>query len=96
MGGRPRVAVVLIDGPGSADCAPARTSGRWRGSILDGTADAMTFVADEYEMNATLASYPKPIVAVQRGITSAAAWGCRRTAAIRIVSEDSTGDAGDG
>lgn len=85
----PEVAVVLIDGAGERGLCAGADIRALRQSILDGTDGAMGFLADEYDMNATLAEYPKPIVAYQRGITFGGGLGVSAHCSVRLVSEDS-------
>jgi len=85
----PAVAVVLIDGAGDRGLCAGADIRALRQSILDGKDEAMTFLADEYAMNATLAGYPKPIVAYQRGITFGGGLGVSAHCSVRIVSENS-------
>lgn len=85
----PAVDVVLIDGAGDRGLCAGADIRALRQSILDGTDEAMTFLADEYVMNATLAGYPKPIVAYQRGITFGGGLGVSAHCSLRIVTEDS-------
>jgi enoyl-CoA hydratase len=83
------VDVVLIDGAGDRGLCAGADIRALRLSILDGTGEAMTFLADEYDMNATLAGYPKPIVALQRGITFGGGLGVSAHCSTRIVTQDS-------
>jgi enoyl-CoA hydratase len=83
------VAAVLIDGAGERGLCAGADIRALRLSIVDGTDDAMAFLADEYGMNATLANYPKPIVAYQRGITFGGGLGVSAHCSVRIVTEDS-------
>lgn len=83
------VDVVLIDGAGERGLCAGADIRALRQSVLDGTPDAMTFLADEYAMNATLASYPKPVVAYQRGITFGGGLGVSAHCSVRIVTENS-------
>jgi len=85
----PAVEVVLIDGAGERGLCAGADIRALRQSIVDGADQAMTFLADEYAMNATLAGYPKPIVAYQRGITFGGGLGVSAHCSVRIVSEDS-------
>ncbi len=85
----PRVTVVLIEGAGDRGLCAGADIRALRQSILDGTPDAMEFLAAEYAMNAALASYPKPIVAYQRGITFGGGLGVSAHCRHRIVTEDS-------
>lgn len=85
----PQVDVLLIDGAGDRGLCAGADIRALRRSILDGTDEAMTFLADEYAMNAALAAYPKPIVAFQRGITFGGGLGVSAHCSVRVVSEDS-------
>lgn len=85
----PAVDVVLIDGAGERGLCAGADIRALRQSILDGSDEAMTFLADEYVMNKALADYPKPIVADQRGITFGGGLGVSAHCSVRIVAEDS-------
>ncbi len=85
----PRVAVVLIDGSGERGLCAGADIRALRQSVLDGTPEAMTFLRHEYQMNLALATYPKPIVAHQRGITFGGGLGVSAHCSVRVVSEDS-------
>lgn len=83
------VAVVLIDGAGERGLCAGADIRALRQSILEGTDGAMGFLADEYDMNRTLAEYPTPIVAYQRGITFGGGLGVSAHCSVRVVSESS-------
>ena len=85
----PAVGIVLIDGAGERGLCAGADIRALRESVLDGTADAMRFLADEYAMNATLAGFGKPIVAYQQGITFGGGLGVSGHCSVRIVTENS-------
>ncbi len=80
------VALVLVDGEGprafcaGGDIAEVYASGR-RGDFATGAA----FWADEYRMNARLARYPKPCVALMQGFVMGGGVGVGGHASHRVV-----------
>jgi len=84
----PAVATVLLDGAGSrafcagGDIAFVHTSAR----AADGAAER--FWADEYRLNARIARYPKPLVALMTGIVMGGGVGLAAHANRRIVTDD--------
>lgn len=84
------VDVVLLDGAGDRGlCAGGDVRGlaeRVNGGHAD---ESARFFRDEYALNARIAEYPKPIVALADGITMGGGIGLAGHAAIRIVTERS-------
>ena len=81
------VAVILLDGAGErglcagGDIRTIYESGRRR----DGHAER--FLREEYALNARIASYPKPYVAVMNGITMGGGVGVSAHGSHRVVTE---------
>jgi enoyl-CoA hydratase len=90
---------VLIAGAGSAGArlagarsANARSASAGSGSAGSGSAgsaNAVQFWAHEYEMNAAIASYPKPFVAFMDGIVMGGGVGISAHGSLRLVTERS-------
>ena len=84
------VETVVIDGAGERGlCAGGDVRGlaeNVRAGRLDAAAQ---FFRDEYALNARIAEYPKPVVALADGITMGGGIGLAGHAAIRIVTERS-------
>jgi enoyl-CoA hydratase len=85
----PAVALVLLDGAGERGlCAGGDV--RWLyEQRSEGSGAARTFWAEEYRLNAFIASYPKPFVAIQDGIVMGGGIGLSAHASHRVVTERS-------
>jgi len=86
----PDIQVVLLDGAGERGlCAGGDVRGLY-GQIVSGRADdTATFFRAEYALNARIAEYPKPVVAIADGITMGGGIGLAGHAAVRVVTERS-------
>lgn len=86
----PDIQVVLLDGAGDRGfCAGGDVRGL-HAQIVSGRADeTATFFRAEYALNARLAEYPKPIVAIADGVTMGGGIGLAGHAAVRVVTERS-------
>jgi enoyl-CoA hydratase len=86
----PQVALVLIDAAGDrAFCAGGDIAELYaRGTAGDHTY-GQAFWRDEYRMNARIAAYPKPVVALMQGFTMGGGVGLGCHASHRIVGETS-------
>jgi enoyl-CoA hydratase len=86
----PDIAVVLLDGAGERGfCAGGDVRGLYD-QIVAGNAEATTtFFRAEYALNARIAEYPKPIVAIADGLTMGGGVGLAGHAAVRVVTERS-------
>ncbi|WP_308915038.1 enoyl-CoA hydratase/isomerase family protein [Jannaschia sp. LMIT008] len=84
------IALVLIDGAGDrAFCAGGDLSSI-HAALVAGDGDAVrAFWRDEYRMNATVAAYPKPVVAFLHGLTLGGGVGLGCHASHRIVDDTS-------
>lgn len=84
----PAVALVLIDGEGPrAFCAGADIVEVWEAGRRGDFAAGRRFWADEYQMNARIARYPKPFVALMHGYTMGGGVGLAGHGSHRIVGE---------
>lgn len=84
------VQIVLIDGEGERGMCAGGDVRSLHAQIVAGRADETTeFFRAEYALNAIIAEYPKPLVALADGITMGGGIGLAGHAAIRIVTERS-------
>lgn len=84
------VQVIVLTGAGERGlCAGGDIVAMYHDAIAGGTASA-EFWADEYRLNATIAEYPKPFVAIMDGIVLGGGIGLSAHADIRIVTERSS------
>jgi enoyl-CoA hydratase len=80
------VEVVLIDGAGDRGlCAGGDIKALYEGVLTD--AGPGEFFTREYAMNAAIAHYPKPFVAIMDGITMGGGLGISGHGSVRIVTE---------
>ncbi|WP_369382793.1 enoyl-CoA hydratase/isomerase family protein [Streptomyces sp. cg36] len=85
----PRVAQVVIDGAGERGlCAGGDIRAIHEDARTGGTASA-DFWRDEYRLNALIARYPKPYVALMDGIVMGGGVGVSAHGSVRIVTERS-------
>jgi enoyl-CoA hydratase len=84
------VQIVLIDGEGERGMCAGGDVRRLRRQITSGHPEqSAEFFRAEYAMNAMIAEYPKPVVALADGITMGGGIGLAGHAAIRVVTERS-------
>jgi len=84
------VEIVVLDGAGDRGlCAGGDVRGLAERVVAGRADDTAHFFRDEYALNARIAEYPKPIVALADGITMGGGIGLAGHAAIRIVTERS-------
>ena len=84
-----RIRLVILDGAGEkAFCAGGDIIAMYD-SARQGPEFADRFWRDEYRLNATLASYPKPVVALMHGFVMGGGIGLAGHASHRIVTETS-------
>ncbi|MFY1702952.1 enoyl-CoA hydratase/isomerase family protein [Micromonospora sp. WMMA1923] len=84
-----RVRTVLITGAGDRGlCAGGDIRAIHADAVSGGTA-SLDFWADEYRLNATIAAYPKPIVAWMDGLVMGGGIGISGHASLRVVTERS-------
>lgn len=86
----PDIEMVVLDGSGDRGFCAGGDVRALRDQILAGGADrAAVFFRAEYALDAAIAEYPRPIVALADGITMGGGIGLAGHAAIRIVTERS-------
>jgi len=84
----PAVDLVLIDGEGPRGfCAGADIVETWHAGRGGDFASGRRFWADEYRLNARIARYPKPYVALMHGFTMGGGVGVSAHGSHRIVGE---------
>lgn len=82
------VQAVLVDGAGERGlCAGGDIKALYAG-IVSGEGPG-SFFSDEYAMNAAIAHYPKPYVAIMDGITMGGGIGIAGHGSVRVVTETS-------
>ena len=88
--GDSEVSTVLIDGAGDRGlCAGGDIRALWDNATGGRNADSRVFFRDEYRMNALIARYPKPVVALMTGVTMGGGIGVAGHASVRVVTESS-------
>jgi enoyl-CoA hydratase len=88
--GDSEVGVVVIDGAGERGFSAGGDIRELYGYAVGGGAgEAREFFRAEYRLDAMIARYPKPVVAIMDGITMGGGIGLAGHAAIRIVTERS-------
>jgi enoyl-CoA hydratase len=81
------IRAVVVSGAGDrALCAGGDIVSLYR-DILDGGAGAARFWADEYDLNARIAEYPKPYVAIMDGVVLGGGVGISAHGSDRVVTE---------
>lgn len=84
----PQVALVIIDAKGDrAFCAGGDIAAVYRSGLAGDHQVGRNFFRDEYLMNATIADYPKPIVAFMQGFVMGGGVGVGGHAGHRIVGD---------
>ncbi|MEF3402839.1 enoyl-CoA hydratase/isomerase family protein [Agromyces sp. CCNWLW203] len=84
------VGVVVLDGAGERGfCAGGDVRELYTYATNDDHAEAREFFRAEYRLDAMIARYPKPVVALMDGITMGGGIGLAGHASIRIVTERS-------
>jgi enoyl-CoA hydratase len=84
------VGIVVLDGAGERGFSAGGDIRELYGFAVDGNAgEARDFFRSEYRLDALIARYPKPVVAIMDGITMGGGIGLAGHAAIRIVTERS-------
>ena len=81
------VSTVLVTGAGERGlCAGGDLQGMYR-SARDGTDESVAFWREEYDLDHTIATYPKPVVALMDGIVLGGGVGVSAHASHRVVTE---------
>ena len=83
------VASVSIQGAGERGLCAGGDIRALRAVLLEGSAGAVEFWAQEYHLNAAIASYPKPFVAFMDGIVMGGGVGLSAHGSLRLVTERS-------
>ncbi|MER7846282.1 enoyl-CoA hydratase/isomerase family protein [Kitasatospora sp. NPDC096077] len=82
-----RVRAVVLTGAGERGLCAGADLRAMHADVTAGGAGTRAFFRDEYRVNALIARYPKPFVAVMDGITMGGGIGLSAHAALRIVTE---------
>jgi len=86
----PDVQAVLLDGAGDRGlCAGGDVRGLYDQIVAGRAEETGVFFREEYALNALIAEYPKPVVAIADGITMGGGIGLAGHAAVRVVTERS-------
>jgi enoyl-CoA hydratase len=86
----PQVAAVVIAGAGERGLCAGGDIREVRESIMhDGGREAAEFWRDEYRLNAAIARYPKPYIALMDGIVMGGGVGLSAHGSVRVVTERS-------
>ncbi|MGW1178395.1 enoyl-CoA hydratase/isomerase family protein [Kitasatospora sp. NPDC002543] len=85
-----RIRAVVLTGAGERGLCAGGDIRAMHGDAMTGGAGTRVFFRDEYRLNALIARYPKPYVAVMDGITMGGGVGVSAHGAVRIVTERST------
>ena len=83
----PAVAAVMIDGEGERGLSAGADIAALRRSVLDNDGAAETFFREEYQLNARLAEFPKPVVVVMDGVVMGGGVGLSSHASHRLATE---------
>ena len=83
------VAAVSIQGAGERGLCAGGDIRALRSVLMQGSAGAVRFWADEYRMNAAIDGYPKPFVAFMDGIVMGGGVGISAHGSLRLVTERS-------
>ncbi|TAM66133.1 MAG: enoyl-CoA hydratase/isomerase family protein [Microbacteriaceae bacterium] len=85
------VQTVLLTGAGERGlCAGGDIVSLYRDAVRGDDRDAARFWADEYRLNASIARYPKPYIAIMDGLVLGGGIGLSAHGSHRIVTEHST------
>lgn len=87
LAAHPSIEVVVIDGAGDRGLCAGGDIVALQQSAIDGTDEARTFWAEEYALNARIARFEKPIVAIMDGIVMGGGIGLAGHASHRLATE---------
>ncbi|MFJ9771339.1 enoyl-CoA hydratase/isomerase family protein [Kitasatospora sp. NPDC101157] len=85
-----RVRAVVLTGAGERGLCAGADLRAMHDEVRAGGAGTRAFFRDEYRLNALIARYPKPFVALMDGITMGGGIGLSAHSALRVVTERST------
>jgi enoyl-CoA hydratase len=86
----PAVTAVVLDGAGERGlCAGGDIVAIYHSVRADGGSETRRFWYDEYQLNAYIASYPKPYVSLMDGIVMGGGVGVGAHAGVRVVTDKS-------
>ncbi|VVE73798.1 enoyl-CoA hydratase/isomerase family protein [Pandoraea sputorum] len=83
----PKVLGVVLQGEGEKGLCAGGDIRYFHEAISAGRTDIMDFFTDEYRLNYTIASYPKPYIALMDGVVMGGGMGISQGATLRIVTE---------
>ena len=83
------VLAVSIEGAGERGLCAGGDVRALRTVVMAGSGEAVRFWAHEYQMNAAIASYPKPLVAFMDGVVMGGGVGISAHGSLRLVTERS-------
>lgn len=83
----PQVRVVLLDGAGERGLCAGGDIRSIHQAIQAGTTGPIDFWREEYQVNALIANYPKPYVAVMDGLVMGGGVGVSAHGSVRVVTE---------
>ncbi|MDI6099602.1 enoyl-CoA hydratase/isomerase family protein [Actinoplanes sp. NEAU-A12] len=84
-----RIRTVLITGAGERGLCAGGDLRAMHADAVSGGTGSLGFWADEYRLNATIAAYPKPVVALMDGLVMGGGIGVSAHASLRVVTERS-------
>ncbi|MDN4572429.1 3-hydroxyisobutyryl-CoA hydrolase [Pandoraea cepalis] len=83
----PRVLAVVLRGEGEKGLCAGGDIRYFHEAVSAGRTDIMDFFTDEYALNYTIATYPKPYIALMDGVVMGGGMGISQGAALRLVTE---------
>jgi enoyl-CoA hydratase/carnithine racemase len=83
----PKVLGVVLQGEGEKGLCAGGDIRYFHEAVSAGRTDIMDFFTDEYTLNYTIATYPKPYIALMDGVVMGGGMGISQGAALRIVTE---------
>ncbi|WP_353192029.1 enoyl-CoA hydratase/isomerase family protein [Pandoraea pnomenusa] len=83
----PNVLGVVLQGEGEKGLCAGGDIRYFHEAVSAGRTDIMDFFTDEYRLNYTIATYPKPYIALMDGVVMGGGMGISQGAALRVVTE---------